>query len=386
MMNIGIVCYPTYGGSGVMATELGKALAATGNYNVHFISYSQPVRLDTLGPNLYYHEVNAMAYPLFDYIPFESALISKLVDVIRFEKLDILHVHYAIPHAFAAFVAKQILLAENINIPVVTTLHGTDITLVGRDSTFEPAVTFSINQSDEVTAVSYFLREETYRSFKVTKEIKVIPNFVDFHRFSKQHKDHFKRAIAPNDEKILVHISNFRPVKRIGDVIRVFAKLRETLPAKLLLVGDGPDRHDMEVLTRQLGLTQDIRFLGKIEQVEEVLSIADLFLLPSENESFGLAALEAMACQVPVISSNAEGIPEVNIDGITGFTSNVGDVEDMAQNAIRILTDPELESAMKAAAYDKAQEYSLENIMVMYEALYKKLCPHCSSREKALHA
>ncbi|MDZ4839105.1 MAG: N-acetyl-alpha-D-glucosaminyl L-malate synthase BshA [Bacteroidota bacterium] len=373
-MKIGIVCYPTYGGSGVMATELGKALANKGYY-VHFISTAQPVRLESLGTHLYYHEVNVMAYPLFEYVPYESALISKLVDVIKYEQLDILHVHYAIPHAFAAYVAKQILLQQNINIPVVTTLHGTDITLVGKDITYEPAVTFSINQSDAVTAVSEYLKDETYRFFDIRKEIRVIPNFVDFERFNKKKKDHFKTALAPNGEKILVHISNFRPVKRIEDVIDIFAIVREIIPCKLLLVGDGPERAGIEQKVRQLNLGHDVRFLGKIEAVEEVLSIADIFLLPSEKESFGLAALEAMACEVPVISSDAEGIPEVNINGITGFVSKVGDVDDMASNTIKLLSNPELHKQFSQNALTKAQEFDLDTVMDMYEKLYHELVP-----------
>lgn len=371
-MNIGIVCYPTYGGSGVLATELGKALAHHG-HQVHFISTSQPVRLDVLGGNIYYHEVTVENYPLFEYPPYELALISKLVDVVKYERLDVLHVHYAIPHAFAAFTAKNMLATQGINIPVVTTLHGTDITLVGKDALYEPAVTYSINQSDAVTAVSQFLKEETYRFFDVQKEIQVIYNFVDFERFSKKKKEHFKVAIAPAGEKIIVHTSNFRPVKRIDDVIRVFRLIRDKMPAKLLLVGDGPERTRAEMLCRSLCIWQDVRFLGKIEAVEEVLSVSDLFLLPSEQESFGLAALEAMACQVPVISTNVEGIPEVNTQGVTGFLSNVGDVEDMARNALFILSDPEVHQSFKMAAYERAREFDLKKIMLQYELLYKSL-------------
>jgi N-acetyl-alpha-D-glucosaminyl L-malate synthase BshA len=371
-MKIGIVCYPTYGGSGVLATELGKALAHK-NYEVHFISTSMPVRLDTIGSNLYFHEVNALNYPLFEYTPYESALISKIVDVVRYEGLDVLHVHYAIPHAFAGVIAKQILATQGINIPVVTTLHGTDITLVGRDSTYEPTVTFSINQSDAVTAVSQYLKDETFKYFKINRDITVIPNFVDFERFSKKSKDHFKIAIAPNGEKIIVHTSNFRKVKRIDDILHVFDQIRKTLPAKLLLMGDGPERSHIELLTRKMGLVQEVRFLGKIEAVEEVLSIADLFLLPSEKESFGLAALEAMACQVPVISSDAEGIPEVNVDGVTGYISKVGNVKEMAENALKILTDPEIHQRFKLAAFERAKEFDLKKIMVQYEEIYQKL-------------
>lgn len=375
-MKIGIVCYPTYGGSGVLATELGKALARKG-HEVHFVSYSQPVRLDHIGSNVYFHEVGMFDYPLFEFPPYESALISKLVDVIKYEQLDILHVHYAIPHAFAAYVAKQILASENICIPVVTTLHGTDITLVGKDATFEPAVTFSINQSDAVTAVSEYLKEETERYFNVNKSIQVIPNFVDFKRFSKKMKDHFRIAIAPNGEKILVHTSNFRPVKRIEDVLKVFALIRQQIPSKLLLIGDGPERSRIETLARTMNISHEVRFLGKIEAVEEVLSIADLFLLPSEKESFGLAALEAMACQVPVISSDVEGIPEVNINGVTGFVSPVGNVEDMAKNAIYILSDPAREHEFRRNAYQQAKNFDLQKIMKQYEQLYQSLLVPC---------
>lgn len=372
MMKIGMICYPTYGGSGVMATELGKALAQK-NYEVHFISTSLPVRLDTIGSNIFFHEVNVLNYPLFEYAPYESALISKIVDVVRYEKLDILHVHYAIPHAFAAVIAKQILASQGINIPVVTTLHGTDITLVGRDATYEPTVTFSINQSDAVTAVSQFLKDETFKYFNVTKEICVIPNFVDFDRFNKKPKNHFKIAIAPNGEKIIVHTSNFREVKRLDDVLHVFEGINKVIPSKLLLMGDGPDRSRLELLTRKMDLVQDVRFLGKIEAVEEVLSIADLFLLPSERESFGLAALEAMACQVPVISSDAEGIPEVNIDGVTGYISKIGNVKEMASNALKILSDPEIHQKFKFAAFERAKDFDLKKILVKYEEVYKKL-------------
>ncbi len=319
-MNIGIVCYPTFGGSGVVATELGKALAQRG-HRVHFITYSQPVRLDFFNENLFYHEVYIPPYPLFQFPPYELALASKMVDIAQNEKLDVLHVHYAIPHASAAFMAKQILLTRGIRIPVVTTLHGTDITLVGKDASYEPVVTFSINQSDGVTSVSADLRKETYEYFAIEKEIEVIPNFINLDRFQKQEKGHFKSAIAPEGEKLLVHTSNFRSVKRVDDVVNIFAGVRKQIPAKLLLVGDGPDRPRIEKLCRDIGLCQDVRFLGKLEAVEEVLSIADLFLMPSEKESFGLAALEAMACEVPVVSTNAGGIPELNEHGITGMVS-----------------------------------------------------------------
>ncbi|MBA9075596.1 N-acetyl-alpha-D-glucosaminyl L-malate synthase BshA [Rufibacter quisquiliarum] len=369
-MKIGIVCYPTFGGSGVVATELGKALAEKG-HKVHFITYSQPARLDYFNENLFYHEVNIPNYPLFQYAPYELALASKMVDIVQFEKLDVLHVHYAIPHASAAFMAKQILLTKGIQIPVITTLHGTDITLVGKDASYEPVVTFSINQSDAVTSVSEDLRKETYEHFQIEKDIVVIPNFINLERFQKQRKDHFKAAIAPFGEKLLVHTSNFRGVKRIGDVIKIFYKVREQVPSKLLLVGDGPERPKMENLCRKLNICQDVRFLGKLEAVEELLSVADVFLMPSEKESFGLAALEAMACEVPVISSNAGGLPELNIHGVTGFVSNVGDVKDMVKNTLFLLQDDQLPK-FKAAALARAKEFEINNIVPMYEAVYQQ--------------
>ncbi|MBF9252072.1 N-acetyl-alpha-D-glucosaminyl L-malate synthase BshA [Pontibacter sp. 172403-2] len=369
-MRIGIVCYPTFGGSGVVATELGKALALKG-HKVHFITYSQPARLDFFNENLFYHEVYIPSYPLFQYPPYELALASKMVDIVRFEKLDVLHVHYAIPHASAAYMAKQILRTKGINIPIITTLHGTDITLVGKDASFEPVVTFSINQSDGVTAVSESLRQETYEYFQIEKDIEVIPNFINLEKFKRQKKEHFRMAISPNNEKLLVHTSNFRTVKRVQDVIRIFAKVREHIPSKLLLVGDGPERPKMEKLCRQLEICQDVRFLGKMEAVEEVLSIADLFLMPSEKESFGLAALEAMACEVPVISTNAGGIPELNIDGVTGFVSPIGAVDEMVKNALFVLDDANL-PVFKENALKRAREFDVDKIVPRYEALYIK--------------
>ena len=369
-MNIGIVCYPTFGGSGVVATELGKALAQRG-HRVHFITYSQPVRLDFFNENLFYHEVYVPAYPLFQFPPYELALTSKMVDIVQNEKLDVLHVHYAIPHASAAYMAKQILRSRGIQIPVVTTLHGTDITLVGKDASFEPVVTFSINQSDGVTSVSADLRRETYEYFAIEKDITVIPNFIDLHRFKKQEKSHFRAAIAPEGEKLLIHTSNFRTVKRVEDVLRIFVGVREQIPAKLLLVGDGPDRNRMEKLARDLDVHRDLRFLGKLEAVEEVLSVGDLFLMPSENESFGLAALEAMACEVPVVSTNAGGIPELNVHGVTGMLSEIGDVADMVKNALFVLADENL-PRFKAAARARAEEFAVENIVPLYEECYRK--------------
>ena len=371
-MKIGIVCYPTFGGSGVLATELGKGLAENG-HQVHFITYSQPARLDFFSENLFYHEVSVSNYPLFDYAPYELALASKLVDVVRFEKLDILHVHYAIPHASAAFMAKQILATYGIHIPVVTTLHGTDITLVGKDLTYKPVVTFSINQSDGVTAVSEYLKQDTYKHFEITKDIRVIPNFVDMNRFKLKAKDHFKKAIAPNNERIVVHTSNFRKVKRTQDVIYVFEKILKEVPAKLLMVGDGPERAYCEQLCRDLDICDNVRFLGKQDAVEEILSVADLFIMPSESESFGLAALEAMACKLPVISSNAGGIPELNIDGVTGFLNEVGDIDGMAANAIHILENQERLDAFKARALAHAKTFDIALIMPQYEAFYQEI-------------
>lgn len=377
-IKIGIVCYPTFGGSGVVATELGKALAQEG-HKVHFITYSQPSRLDFLNENLFYHEVNIRSYPLFEYPPYELALASKMVSVVKNEKLDLLHVHYAIPHASAAYMAKQILKSQGINIPVVTTLHGTDITLVGKDASYEPVVTFSINQSDGVTAVSEDLRKETYLHFKITNEIEVIPNFIDLEKFKKQKKDHFKKAICPNDEMLIVHTSNFRKVKRIGDVVTVFNNIHKEIPAKLLMIGDGPERAHAEQQCRDLNITHDVRFLGKLEAVEEVLSVADLFLMPSEKESFGLAALEAMACEVPVISSNTGGIPELNINGVTGFMSNVGDVEDMTKNALTVLDKNNL-PRFKENALKRAQEFDITRILPLYEAYYQRVMEKASNK------
>jgi N-acetyl-alpha-D-glucosaminyl L-malate synthase BshA len=361
-MRIGIVCYPTFGGSGVVATELGKALADEG-HQVHFITYSQPARLDFFSENLFYHEVSVRDYPLFDYAPYESALASKLVDVVRFEQLDILHVHYAIPHASAAFMAKQILETYGIFIPFVTTLHGTDITLVGKDPTYKPVVTFSINKSDGVTTVSESLKRDTEDHFKITNEIKVIPNFIDFNRFSLKPKDHFKKAIAPNNERILIHTSNFRKVKRTADVIRMFE----------LMVGDGPERAYDEKLCRSLNITDHVRFLGKQDAIEEILSVSDLFLMPSESESFGLAALEAMACKVPAITSNAGGLPELNIDGFCGYMSDVGDVEDMALKAISILEDDDVLNRFKENAFSRAKDFDLKKILPEYVNFYNQV-------------
>ncbi len=375
-MKIGIVCYPTFGGSGVVATELGKALANEG-HQVHFITYSQPARLDFFSANLFYHEVSVRNYPLFDYAPYESALASKMVDVVRFEKLDVLHVHYAIPHASAAFMAKQILASYGINIPVVTTLHGTDITLVGKDPTYKPVVTFSINQSDGITTVSNDLKKDTLKHFEITKDIKVIPNFIDLTRFTLQAKDHFKKAIAPNNERILIHTSNFRKVKRTKDVIRVFEKIQAKIPSKLLMVGDGPERAYDEQLCRELDICENVRFLGKQDAVEEILSVSDLFLIPSESESFGLAALEAMACKVPVLSSNAGGLPELNVNGFCGFLDNVGDIDGMAKHAIEILKDDDTLNQFKENAFLRAKDFDLKKILPIYVEYYEEIVANC---------
>ncbi len=367
---IGIVCYPTFGGSGVLATELGIALSDKG-YEVHFITYKQPVRLSMgFHPNTYFHEVKVPTYPLFEFPPYETALASAMVDVILKQNLDLLHVHYAIPHASAAYFARQILKKSGRDIPFITTLHGTDITLVGRDTTYEPVVTFSINESDAITAVSDSLKNETYEFFNIEKEIHVIPNFVDIRRFHQTDKHHFKQMLAPEGERILVHVSNFRPVKRVADVIKIFEIVRKEIPAKLLMIGDGPDRQNVEDLARSLNLYNDIRFLGKQEQISEILSIADLFLLPSQTESFGLSALEAMACSVPLIASNSGGLPEINIQGETGFLSNVGDIEDMAKNAIYILQDITQLAEFKKHALAHARKFEKQHIIPMYEKLY----------------
>ena len=371
-MRIGIVCYPTFGGSGVVATELGHELALAG-HQVHFITYDLPVRFDQFMGNLHYHEVVVSEYPLFDYPPYELVLASKLVDVVLHEKLDLLHVHYAIPHASAAFMAREILRTHGVNIPFITTLHGTDITLVGRDPSFEPVITFAINASDAVTAVSESLRNDTITHFHIRREIEVIPNFIDTARYRGCSTDGIKQTFAPNGEAVILHVSNFRPVKRVDDVVRIFKKIKEQLPAKLLLVGDGPERNRIEVLCRELGTCADTHFLGKVKTVEPVYGVADLFLLPSETESFGLSALEAMAGGVPVISSNSGGLPEVNVHGKTGFTAAVGDVESMAHHAIEILKNAALRNQFKAEALTQADRFSKRSIIPMYENLYERV-------------
>jgi N-acetyl-alpha-D-glucosaminyl L-malate synthase BshA len=372
MMNIGIVCYPTFGGSGVLATELGKALADKG-HNIHFITYQQPVRLTGFSTNIFYHEVRVPTYPLFDYPPYESALASAMVDVIRNNHLDLLHVHYAIPHAAAAYMAKKILEHEGVFIPVITTLHGTDITLVGRDKTYAPVVAFSINQSDAITAVSHNLRKETYEIFHIEKEIEVIQNFVDVSRFKRKPIDAFRKVIAPNGERILVHASNFRKVKRVQDVIHVFQKVNAVMPSKLLLVGDGPERHMAEELSRELHIEDEVRFVGKQLDMEEIFAVTDIFLLPSEYESFGLAALEAMAAGAAVVSSNAGGLPEVIEQGVCGYMANVGDIEAMSNFALDILKNDDRLANFRKAAKIQAERFDIRNIIPLYEELYQKV-------------
>jgi len=371
-MKIGIICYPTYGGSGVVATELGKALAKKG-HQVHFITYSQPFRLNYFTENIFYHEVAVSDYPLFEYQPYESALASKIVDVVKYEKLDLLHVHYAIPHASAALMAKSILASQKIRIPFITTLHGTDITLVGRDPSFLPVIKYSLENSDEITSVSESLKQDTELIFALQKEIHVIPNFVNLEEYAIAGDKCQRNRYAPNGERIMIHVSNFRKVKRVEDVLRVFDRVRKKVPCKLILVGDGPERGNIEKLCRELNTCGDIISLGMIADPKEPLSISDLFILPSETESFGLAALEAMAMKIPVISTNTGGLPEVNIQGVTGYMSNVGDVDDMAKNAIELLGDEQKLQMFKNAAYKRATDFDIHKVLVQYEDLYTRL-------------
>lgn len=371
-MNIGMVCYPTFGGSGVVATELGKALALKG-HKIHFITYQQPVRLDIFSENIFYHEVKVSEYPLFDYQPYELVLTSKLVDVVKFEKLDILHVHYAIPHASAAYMAQHILKSEGINIPFITTLHGTDITLVGKDASFAPVITFAINESDAVTTVSESLKRDTFEHFNIKRNIEVIPNFICLDHYNGGDGDAIRKSFAPNGEKILVHISNFRKVKRVEDVIKVFDIVRKEIPAKLLLVGDGPERHRLEEMCRDMGTCHLTHFIGKVKDTEQVLAGSDLFLLTSTSESFGLAALEAMAAKVPVISTNTGGIPEVNKNDFSGYMSNVGNVSEMADNALKILGDDKVLNRFKENAYEQAKQFDIRKVLPKYELLYEEL-------------
>ena len=368
-MKIGIVCYPTFGGSGVVATELGIELSKKG-HEIHFITYSQPVRLDALSSNLHYHEVNVPDYPLFKYEPYELALSSKLYDVVSKYEIDVLHVHYAIPHAYAAYMAKKILNENGYEIPIVTTLHGTDITLVGNHPFYKPAVTFSINKSDIVTCVSKSLMEDTRQFFGIEREIKVIPNFIDIDKYSALHNTCEKNVIAQGDEKIIVHISNFRPLKRIIDVIKIFEKINSKINSKLIMVGDGPEKKKAKDYLRKNNLKNRVIFVGKTNEVDQILCSSDLFLLPSEKESFGLAALEAMALKVPVVSTNTGGLPELNINGNSGYTSDIGDIDSMALNAIKILSDKSLKKKYRSQAFENAKKYDIKKIIPLYEKVY----------------
>ncbi|PKP14723.1 MAG: N-acetyl-alpha-D-glucosaminyl L-malate synthase BshA [Bacteroidetes bacterium HGW-Bacteroidetes-23] len=371
-MKIAIVCYPTFGGSGVVATELGLELAQRG-HEIHFITYKQPVRLALLNPNLHYHEVNVPEYPLFHYQPYELALSSKLVDMVKLHKIELLHVHYAIPHAYAGYMAKQMLKAEGIYIPMVTTLHGTDITLVGKHPFYKSAVTFSINQSDVVTSVSQSLKDDTYKHFAVSKDIEVIPNFIEINKIKIEEGTPCYRSLMANDgERIITHISNFRKVKRIPDIIKIFYKIQQQIPAKLMMVGEGPEKENAELLCEELGISNKVIFFGNSNEIDKILCFTDLFLLPSETESFGLAALEAMACHVPVISTNTGGLPEVNSDGFSGYLSNVGDIDAMAANAIKIIQDDSTLSTFKKNAFSVAKQFDIINILPLYEAVYEK--------------
>jgi len=371
-MKIAIVCYPTFGGSGVVATELGLELARLG-HEVHFITYSQPVRLALLSPNVHYHEVNVPEYPLFHYQPYELALSSKLVDMVKLYKIDVLHVHYAIPHAYAGYMAKQMLKNEGIEIPMITTLHGTDITLVGNHPHYKPAVSFSINKSEVVTSVSQSLKDDTYKLFNIKRDIHVIPNFIELEKNIKNYNIPCQRTlIAKPEERIITHISNFRKVKRIPDIVQIFYKIQQEIPAKLLMVGDGPEKEKAELLCQELGILDKVIFFGNSNEIDKILSNSDLFLLPSETESFGLAALEAMAWGVPVISSNSGGLPEVNFEGVSGYLSNVGNVDEMAQNALRILKDDAILAQFKQDALSVAQKFDIKHILPLYIDIYEK--------------
>jgi len=384
-MNIGMVCYPTYGGSGVVATELGKGLAEKG-HKVHFMSYAKPMRLNEFQANIMYHEVSVNAYPLFEYPPYDLALASNIVDLVKYENLDLIHVHYAIPHATSAYLAKQILGERGKHIPLITTLHGTDITVVGSSPSYLPVVNFSINQSDGVTAVSEYLKEETYSRFEITNEIRVVPNFVDIERFQHSDKNHFKKAICPNGEFIIAHVSNFRKVKRVEDCVRVFRKVLDSgIKAKLLLVGDGPERESVEALCRELGTCQHTLMLGKQEKIEEILSITDVFLLPSASETFGLAALEAMSCKVPVVSSNIGGIPELNVHDETGYLCNLGDVDTMADYTVQILSNDELKARLSKNARKHAETFEITHIVSQYENYYEEVSENLHRKLKEKH-
>ena len=370
-MKIGIVCYPTFGGSGVVATELGKALSETGNI-VHFISYAQPARLNVFSDNLFYHEVSIKNYPLFDYPPYETSLTSKLVEIVEFEKLDLIHVHYAIPHASSALLAKEILKGMGKNVPVITTLHGTDITLVGKDPSCKPVINYSINNSDGVSAVSKSLKDETIALFNISKEIKVIPNFIDIKKYSEVKRNLYRSKLCQKGERLIIHTSNFRKVKRIQDVINVFCKINKEIPSKLIMIGDGPERANIESLTRSLCSLKDVMFIGKIPDVENVLHKADLFLLTSEKESFGLSALEAMASSVPVISSNAGGLPELVEEGISGFTCEIGDINEMSNKALEILDKKNIKN-FKENAFKIANKYDINKVLPEYINFYKNI-------------
>lgn len=370
-MKIAIVCYPTFGGSGVVATELGLALAEHG-HEIHFITYKQPVRLELLSKNIHFHEVTVPVYPLFHFQPYELALSSKLVDMVKLHKIELLHVHYAIPHAYAGYMAKKMLAEENIYIPMVTTLHGTDITLVGNHPFYKPAVTFSINNSDVVTSVSQSLKDDTLRLFDIRKEIHVVPNFIDIPKKINLYTDCERDLMAEPHERIITHVSNLRPVKRVTDVIEIFDRIQKKMPAKLVIVGEGPEREACERLCKEKGIEEKVLFVGNSNEVDKILCFTDLFLLPSEKESFGLAALEAMACGAPVISSNTGGLSEVNIQGFSGYLSDVGDIEEMAENALKILESDEVLNKFKMQAVEAAQVYDTKKIVPLYEKLYEK--------------
>ncbi len=370
-MNIAIVCYPTFGGSGVLATELGIALADMG-HQVHFVTYKQPVKLALLSHHVHFHEVAVPDYPLFRYQPYELALSSKLVNVVKAHNIELLHVHYAIPHAYAGYMAQQMLLEEGIKIPMVTTLHGTDITLVGNHPFYKPAVTFSINNSDAVTSVSESLKQDTLNHFTIKRPIEVIPNFIDLSKMGQQDGPCERNAMAEPHERIITHVSNLRPLKRLTDVIEIFDQILEQCPARLVIVGDGPDKDRAKALIEQKGIKSKVQFMGNSDEVHKILCLTDLFLLPSEIESFGLAALEAMACRVPVISTNAGGLPEVNKHGFSGYLSDVGDVDAMAKNALSILKDDKTLDQFKDQARAQAQNFAIELIVPQYEALYTR--------------
>lgn len=375
-MKIGIVCYPTFGGSGVVATELGLELSKRG-HEIHFITYNQPVRLELLSNNVHYHEVNVPEYPLFHYQPYELALSSKLVDMVKLHKIEILHVHYAIPHAYAAYMAKKMLIEQDIYVPIVTTLHGTDITLVGSHPFYKPAVTFSINKSDAVTAVSQSLKEDTLRLFDIKNDINVVPNFIDLEKYNHSFTDCQRGMMASDNEKIITHISNLRPVKRVQDVISVFYNVQKEIPSKLMFIGEGPEREAVERRCAELGITDKVIFFGRSNEIDKILCFSDLFLLPSLTESFGLAALEAMSSGVPVISSNTGGIPEVNINGVSGYLSDVGDIDDMTKNAIYILKDEDRLKTFKNNARKEALKFDLHEIVPQYETIYEDTLAKC---------